>query len=117
MTVTAFSYPDTGALSLRPSNYFLAFTAMNLLLFSLLLLHARTKPAEALAIQSSCAELVEELLLTDLCLFTEARYTRNPAMADLHSPFQDHPLSLEHFPSGALVMPPAVIKRDHEPAR
>ena len=87
------------------------------MLFSLLMLHARTKPAEALAIQSSCAELVEELLLTDLCLFTEARYTRNPAMADLHSPFQDHPLSLEHFPSGSLVMPPAIIKRGYEPTR
>jgi hypothetical protein len=102
---------------LRPSTFFLAITALNIMLFSLLMLHARTKPAEALAIQSSCAELVEELLLTDLCLFTEARYTRNPAMADLHSPFQDHPLSLEHFPSGSLVMPPAVIKRGYEPTR
>lgn len=102
---------------MRPSTFFLAITALNIMLFSLLMLHARSKPAEALAIQSSCAELVEELLLTDLCLFTEARYTRNPAMADLHSPFQDHPLSLEHFPSGSLVMPPAVIKRGYEPTR
>ena len=102
---------------MRPSTFFLAITALNIMLFSLLMLHARTKPAEALAIQSSCAELVEELLLTDLCLFTEARYTRNPAMADLHSPFQDHPLSLEHFPSGSLVMPPAIIKRGYEPTR
>ena len=102
---------------MRPSTFYLAFTALNIMLFSFLMLHARTKPAEALAIQSSCAELVEELLLTDLCLFTEARYTRNPAMADLHSPFQDHPLSLEHFPSGSLVMPPAIIKRGYEPTR
>lgn len=102
---------------MRQSTLFLTFTAMNILLFSLLMLHARTKPAGALAIQSSCAELVKELLLTDLCLFTEARYTRNPAMADLHSPFQDHPLSLEHFPSGSLVMPPAVIRRGYEPSR
>ena len=27
-------------------------------------------------------------------------------MADLHSPFQDHPVALEHFPSGSLVTPP-----------
>lgn len=102
---------------MRSSTLFLSFTVLNIVLFSLLMLHARTKPAEALAIRSSCAELVEKLLLTDLCLFTEARYTRNPAMADLHSPFQDHPLSLEHFPSGSLVTPPAVIKRGYEPSR
>ena len=107
----------TGAQSLRPSNLFLAFTALNVLLFSLLVIHAGTKPAKALAIQSSCAGLVEELLLTDICLFTEARYTRNPAMADLHSSFQDHPLSLEHFPSGSLVTPPAVFRRGYEPSR
>ena len=44
--------------------------------------------------------------LTDLCLFTDARYTRHPSLADPHSPFQDAPLALEHFPSGALLPPP-----------
>lgn len=56
------------------------------------------------------AELVRTLALTDLCLFTEARYTRNLSQADRHSPFQDHPMSLEHFPSGSLVGPPAVVR-------
>ena len=51
--------------------------------------------------------LVATLGLTDLCLFTEARYTRHPSQADLHSAFQDHPLALEHFPSGSHVRPPA----------
>ena len=50
--------------------------------------------------------LVAELGLTDLCLFTEARYTRNPTQADLNTAFQDHPLSLDHFPSGSLIQPP-----------
>lgn len=49
--------------------------------------------------------LVRTLGLSDLALFTEARYTRNPAQADLHSAFQDHPLALEHFPSGSLIPP------------
>ncbi|NTV14990.1 MAG: hypothetical protein HGA96_13840 [Desulfobulbaceae bacterium] len=53
------------------------------------------------------AEVVKELGLTDLCLFTEARYTRNPSQADFHAPFQDHPLAMEHFPAGALTSPPA----------
>lgn len=47
--------------------------------------------------------------LTDTALFNEARYTRHPALADLHAPFQDGPASLEHFPSGALVSPPPVV--------
>jgi hypothetical protein len=45
--------------------------------------------------------------VTDLCLFTDARYTRHPSLADRHSPFQDYPLAMEHFPSGSLVLPPA----------
>lgn len=45
--------------------------------------------------------------LTDLCLFTDARYTRHPSLADRHSPFQDYPLAFEHFPSGSLISPPA----------
>lgn len=50
---------------------------------------------------------VVRLQLTDLCLFTEARYTRHLSQADLHSAFMDHPIALEHFPTGALVAPPA----------
>lgn len=50
--------------------------------------------------------LVGELGLTDPALFTEARYTRHLSQADLHSAFQDHPMALEHFPSGSLLLPP-----------
>jgi hypothetical protein len=57
------------------------------------------------------AEIVRTLGLTDLCLFTEARYTRHPSLADLGSPFQDHPMSLEHFPSGAIVPVPPHLKQ------
>ena len=60
-------------------------------------------------------ELVVQLQLTDLCLFTEARYTRHLSQADLHSAFQDHPSALEKFPSGSLVPPPAHLTADHEP--
>jgi len=56
--------------------------------------------------------LVRELQLTDLCLFTEARYTRHLSQADLQSPFQDYPTAFDHFPSGSLVLPPAhLLKR------
>lgn len=59
-------------------------------------------------------EMVSQLQLTDLCLFTEARYTRHLSQADLHSAFQDHPLGLEHFPTGSLVPPPAHLTATHE---
>lgn len=58
--------------------------------------------------------LVTQLQLTDLCLFTEARYTRHLSQADLHSAFQDHPLGLEKFPTGSLVPPPAHLTATHE---
>jgi hypothetical protein len=58
--------------------------------------------------------LVTQLQLTDLCLFTEARYTRHLSQADLHSAFQDHPLGLEKFPTGSLVAPPAHLIAAHE---
>lgn len=49
--------------------------------------------------------LVEVLELTDLSLWTEARYTRHPSQADLFSAFQDLPSALEHFPAGSIVPP------------
>jgi hypothetical protein len=58
---------------------------------------------------SATRALAHRLGLTDLALFTEARYTRHPSQADLHSAFQDHPLALEHFPSGSLIVPPHEI--------
>ena len=66
------------------------------------------------------SRLVAQLRLTDLALFTEARYTRHPSQADLHSAFQDHPLAFEHFPSGSLVGPPARLRylgKDSAPGR
>lgn len=59
--------------------------------------------------------LVERLGLTDLALFTEARYTRHPSQADLHSALQDHPAGFDHFPSGSLLPPPASLTRHHAP--
>jgi hypothetical protein len=55
-------------------------------------------------------ELVRELMLTDLSIWTEARYTRHPSQADYFTPFQDFPSSLEHFPAGSIFAPPATVK-------
>ena len=71
-------------------------------------LRARRAPAR---IQN--AELVDQLGLTDLCLFADARYTRHLSQADLHSAFQDYPGAFEHFPSGSFVSPPRSLTTHH----
>jgi hypothetical protein len=57
---------------------------------------------------------VKQLELTDLCLFTDARYTRHPSMADMHSAFQDLPMAFEHFPSGSLIAPPPHLGKNEK---
>jgi hypothetical protein len=102
---------------MRPSTRYLAATATAILLCLGVTLHAQLLQRHAEARRAVRARLVRELGLTDLCLFTEARYTRHPAMADLHAPFQEHPVALEHFPSGSLVTPPRPRTRSHAPVR
>ncbi|MGW8287542.1 MAG: hypothetical protein ACWGOD_04810 [Desulfobulbales bacterium] len=52
------------------------------------------------------AVAVAGLGLTDLCVATEARYTRHPAVSDPVAPFMDHPGAIEHFPTGSVWSPP-----------
>ena len=56
-------------------------------------------------------QMVRDLELTDLCLFTEANYTRHLTQADRHTPFQNSPMVFEHFPSGSLLLPPESLKK------
>lgn len=53
--------------------------------------------------------LSSRLHLSDLALWTEARYTRHPSQADLFSAFQDSPGAPEHFPAGSIVSPSPVL--------
>ena len=75
---------------------------------------ARQRIAHEPALQHTEA-LVERLRLSDIALFTEARYTRHLSQADLHSAFQDHFVALEHFPSGSMLPPPQTLLKRHEP--
>ena len=91
---------------MRKSSLFLLVICFHLSLLGLVLLYSSfDKKGDAELLQEKLS-LVRRHGLTDLCLFTEARYTRHPSQADFHSPFQDSPLSLEHFPSGSLMIPP-----------
>lgn len=92
---------------MRKSSLFLVLTAANTLLWCcLIFLHPWFSSETSKAKIAEEKRLVRKLGITDLCLFTEARYTRHLSQVDLHSAFQDHPMSLEHFPSGSLVLPP-----------
>lgn len=93
------------------SDAFGAFICVLLVLFAAMCVHAAVSRAVAVEGRYVRSALVARYGLTDLCLFTEARYTRNPAVADLNSAFQDHPVSLEHFPSGSLMGPPPHLAR------
>ena len=90
------------------SLFFLLITAEGLLL-GLLFGHASFSATAQQHDLAEKAALVKTLQLTDLCLFTEARYTRHLSQADLSTAFQDYPLSLEHFPSGSFTQPPNEI--------
>jgi hypothetical protein len=91
---------------MRNSTLFFCCVSAEVLVLTLLLAHASVREGAAQIGLHEKSMLVERLRLTDLCLFTEARYTRHLSQADLNTPFQDHPLSLEHFPSGSFTQPP-----------
>jgi hypothetical protein len=99
----------------RKSYVFFLYMMVNILLMGLMFAHAYYRESADRDLLETRRAIVRNLALTDLCLFTDARYTRHPSMADLNTPFQDYPLSLEHFPSGSLLSVPPHLqehKRD-----
>ena len=91
----------------RNADLFAGFLALGVLLVGLMLADAAVSRRLDEGVVRQRRAIVGTLTLTDLCLSTETRSTRNPSLADLHTPFQDHPLALDRFPSGSLmVLPP-----------
>lgn len=90
---------------MRPALCYLTVTLTLSALCLLLPLHAGQSRARADRKLSAAAAPLTALKLSDLCLSSEARYTRHPALADRHAAFQEHPAALEHFPSGSLILP------------
>jgi hypothetical protein len=96
---------------MRRSSILFLVVAVQAAFFAAAMVHAGIASVRSGPELRETTALVERLQLTDLCLFTEARYTRHPTQADRHAAFQDHPLSLEHFPSGSLLGPPAGLRQ------
>lgn len=99
--------------SVRRSSLALSLTGICLVLIGLMFTHAHFQRQADFPVIDAVARVVADLELTDLALFTEARYTRHPSQADFHSPFQDHPVALDHFPTGSIAGPPEGLRRRH----
>jgi hypothetical protein len=91
---------------MRKSSWYFIFLAVLAVTFTALFPHARYGQATGKQSLDTMSGMVRGLGLSDLCLFTEASYTRNITQTDLRTPFQELPMSLEHFPSGSLMLPP-----------
>jgi len=98
---------------MRKSNLFLLYLTANFFVLFFLFAHAYIHETHAGPLLRENAELVKRLGLSDLCLFTEASYTRHPTQTDSYTPFQDHPVCLEHFPSGSILTPPHMLTRSY----
>jgi len=91
---------------MRKITTILTFFGLLTLLSILTFIDANHGLEAASSVLDNKRHMVSELGLSDLALFTEARYTRHLSQTDLHTAFQDHPMAIEHFPSGSLVSPP-----------
>ena len=98
---------------MRKSDGFLFFTLGGMLFLAAILIQAHFSAQGDLPMLRQQAEVVKNLGLTDLCLSTEARYTRHLSQADWHAAFQSHPLALDHFPIGSILGPPQTLKKPH----
>jgi hypothetical protein len=94
----------------RKSTLFFTALTVSGFFFLVCFIHAFIKCRFDLDVMKRNQEMVKKMELTDLALFTEARYMRHPSQSDLHSAFQDHPVSLEHFPAGSFGRDPSGIK-------
>jgi hypothetical protein len=101
-------------MSMRKSSLFCLYIAVQTVLLGCMFTHAAYQQKTNANHLQEKAGFVQKLGLTDLCLFTEASYTRHLALADFHTAFQDSPMALEHFPSGSLVTHPTAAKKTHE---
>lgn len=86
---------------------YLLFTSICLFLLCSFYLHSKIASlrhdSQRLPAKQS---LVKTLGLTDLAIWSEARYTRHPSQSDQFAAFQDFPSAMEHFPAGSMIDPP-----------
>ena len=82
--------------------------ALEVLALALLVAAGHLAAGRMAPVRRDNRQLVQVFELTDLSIWTGARYTRHLSQADVFSAFQDSMGALEHFPAGALASPPPV---------
>lgn len=85
---------------------FLSLFSLQCVLLTALVIVSQQRREVRLLVDHDLGRIVETLGLTDLALWSEARYTRHPSQADFFSAFQNAPASLDSFPAGSFVPPP-----------
>lgn len=90
---------------MRPSYYLLIIIIFTIIIDSFLSAALVQKRRVFSNNQQVLGNVVKTFGLSDLAISTEARYTRHPALSDTVVPFMDHPMALEHFPSGSFFSP------------
>jgi hypothetical protein len=94
---------------MRPAQVLLLLIVALTCLDAALYVHARSGQEKAALSIHLNNIATSGLGLTDLCISTEARYTRHPSQSDPIVPFMDHPGAMEHFPSGSFWAPPLTV--------
>ena len=95
---------------MRFSPIYLGLTLFGVMVLFALLLHgSRHVAMHDRELLPAKRLLVKRVSLTDLAVWTEARYARHPSQADLFAPFQDVPGSFDYFPSGAVLAPSSYL--------
>ncbi len=90
---------------------FFLFTCLQITLLATILIFYSIKESDF----EMGKKIAQKLHLTDLCLTTESRHTRNPAFPlELTAPFQDIPGFLDHFPSSTFIHPITEIIQGNE---
>jgi|Deesub1362A_J573_1020465.scaffolds.fasta_scaffold00373_3 hypothetical protein len=89
---------------------FVVFILLECLMFIFLIVFSHISARNRAGEMASMRMIVRGLMLTDMAVWTAARYTRHPSQADLFTPFQDFPGSIEHFPAGSIIAPPESVK-------
>lgn len=87
---------------------FFGILLLDTLLLATLILSASISSGRGISTRKTNQHLVKILMLTDLALWTEARYSRHPSQADFFAAFQDFPAAIERLPSGSLTGPAVV---------
>ena len=91
---------------MRPAHLLVILLLSLTIIDTSLYLHNRHAGADYRSSQGLLTITTAGLGLTDLCVATEARYTRHPAISDPAAPRMDHPGAIEHFPTGSFWAPP-----------